>query len=404
MNKFVKYEDPVNSLTDYSNISIITSRDCTLRCTYCYLHKHADNFYEMDKILEGTDKLLNYSHSNQRTNSSENGVILEFYPEPWVNIPRTNKLILETLKLLHKYPKFHDSYMVSLGTNGLLLDQEIPILKKLNEKGRLSIAVTVDGIEEQHDLYRVTPNGKGSWKKIVENVRRYKDEYNIMGTKVTIGPDTIKYIYDSVLYLWNDLGLDSVNINVVFENLWGNEDEKAKHVEKFNEQLSKLYDYITENRLWEKNKYVSFLGDRHIPMEEEIVGGSLTQHLVNPETFKNSPYCGAAVMRSVDTDGQIYPCFRLSPYSLNQESPYNIDKNKFIEGPMRGLHAINGYDCSYYECLDCPILSTCHMCFGGSYEEESSVYHRTMHHCEFHKLEYKWASKLRNYMNKDGVE
>jgi uncharacterized protein len=385
MEKLITYDDPLSTITGYHDISLITSRDCTLRCTYCYLHKHPDNFYDMDKILAGADTLLKYYHDQDNSDKEEEGIIFNFYPEPWVNVERTNTLVLEALKLLHKYPRFHGKYMVSVGTNGLHLDRPVPIFESLNNQGRLSLSVTVDGIKEQHDLYRVTPNGKGSWDTIVKNVRMLKDRYEIRGTKVTIGPDTVKYIYDSVLYLWNDLGLDSININVVFENLWGTKEEKEKTLEDFDNQLSRLYDYIVENRLWEKGKYVSFLGERRVPMQkfENLV---YKKEMVSSiEEFKNNPYCGAAVMRSVDTDGEIYPCFRLSPYSLNAESPYNINKNNFVEGPMRALHAINSYDGASYECLNCELLSTCHMCFGGSWEEKQSVYHRTMHHCEFHK-------------------
>lgn len=396
----IAYSDPKKVLSNYQSISVITSRDCTLRCSYCYLHKHPDNSYDMDKILLGVDKLLDYYHNKSNSGlKSDNGIILDFYPEPWVNIPRTNKLIEECLKLLYKYPNFYDKYVISVGTNGLLLDKPIPILDKLLDN--LSVSVTIDGIKEQHDLYRVTSNGKGSWEKVVSNVIMFKDKYNIDETKVTIGPETIKYMFESTKYLWFDLGLNSIHMNVVFENLWG--DEKEKYLNEFEQQLSLITNYIIENRLWEKNKYTSIVGDKIIPRSDPLnikILQSNGESIPNAEMFFNSPYCGAAVMRSVDVDGEIYPCFRLSPYSLNQESPYNINKNNFIEGPMRALHAINAYDCSDYECLSCEILSTCHMCFGGAWEESKSVYYRTKHHCEFHKLQYKYACILKTEMNK----
>jgi len=399
----ISYNDPISSFSNYKSISVITSRDCTLRCEYCYLHKHPDNKYEIDKVLESVDKLLDYYHNKSNSSLQDgSGVVLDFYPEPWVNIPRTNKLIEECLKLLYKYPKFYGKYMISMGTNGLLLDKPIPILDKI--LNNLSISVTVDGIKEQHDMYRVTPNGSGSWDKVVSNVKRFKNKFNINGTKVTIGPSTIKYIFESTKYLWFDLGLDSIAMNVVFENLWGNESEKKKYLEEFEEQLQLLTNFIIKNKLWEKNKYTSIVGDRIIPRADPInieILKSKNEFLPDTEAFYNTPYCGAAVMRSVDVDGEIYPCFRLSPYSLNQNSPYNINKNKFIEGPMRALHAINGYDCSDYECLDCNLLSTCHMCFGGAWEETQSVYYRTKHHCEFHKLQHKYACILKTEMNKE---
>jgi len=411
--EFKKYVDEISNLNNYTSISVITSRDCSLRCSYCYLHKSPDNDYDINKVLNSLDELLDYYHNNSNHSyRAKNGIILEFYPEPWVNIKRTNKLIEESLKLLYKYPRFYDKWVISLGTNGLLLEKKIPIVEKINKIGKVSVSVTVDGIKEQHDLYRVKADGSGSWDKIVSNVRKYQKKFNIYGTKVTIGPDTLKYIFESTKYLWNELNLNTVNMNVVFEDVWGSEKEKQISLEIYEEQLILLTDYIIKYKLWEQNKYVSVVGDRHIPQYKtnSIVLGdkqnssNLYSKKINIQNaFTNKPYCGAAVMRSIDVDGQIYPCFRLSPYSLNEPSPYNINKHHFVEGPLRALHSINALDNSNYECLSCDLLSSCHMCYGGSWEETKSVYYRTTHHCEFQKLQYKYAVKLKREINRELV-
>jgi len=389
----IKYEDPQNKADNYQTISVITSRDCTLRCEYCYLSKHADNEYDMDSIIDSVDKLLYYYHNAESSSTQvEKGIILDFYPEPWVNVERTNTLVTRCLKLLKKYPSFYDKYIISMGTNGLLLDKPIPIVEQMLD--RISVAVTVDGIKEQHDKYRVTSSGQGSWDKVVSNVRAYQDKYKIYNTKVTIGPDSIKYMLESLKFLWFDLNMDSVFMNVVFEEIWGNEEEKKNCLVEYEKQLVNIKNFIIENRLWEKNKYTSVLGNKNIPQMPEVDGLTLGT------TFKNKPYCGASVMRSVDVDGSIYPCFRLSPYALNQPSPFEVNKNNFTEGPMRALNGLNSYDAAPFKCLSCELLSVCHMCIGGAYEETKSIYYRTTHHCEFTKLENKYSLELRNEINK----
>ncbi len=370
---------------NWQAIDVVVSRDCTLRCEYCYLHKHPDNHYDMDAVLTSVDKLLNYYHSATSEDKIKPGVVLGLYPEPWVDIQKTQKLIVSILRLLRKYPKFVTNYMIMLGTNGVKLHEEIPILNKI--KSNLAVNVTLDGIKEQHDMYRVFADGSPSWDIVRCNVLKYQDKYNIYETKVTIGPGSIKYIFDSVTFLWNDMGMNDVNINVVFEDLWGDKEEKRKHLHDYEDQLEKLYHYILDNDLVGK-KYVSLICSRNIPFDKN-----------NAAEFQPKPYCGAAMMRSIDVDGGIYPCFRLSPYSLNEESPFRLENTSFTEGSVRALNSLNSYDACPQKCLECSLLRVCSMCVGGAWEEKKSLFWRTIHHCEFKKLQTKWAVKLYEAIN-----
>lgn len=374
---------------DWQQIDVVVSRDCTLRCEYCYLHKHKDNRYYREQILESFDKLLDYVHNNE--DYKREGVVIGFYPEPWIDIKKSNDLIKDCLKILTKYPDFHENFMVMLGTNGVRLDQPIPILKHIME--HLAINVTIDGIKEQHDLYRVFKDGSGSWDKVVNNVKKYQDLYNIYNTKVTIGPETIKYIYDSTMYLWYDLNIIDLNMNVVFEDLWGTRQEKVELLKLYDQQLEKLTRHIIDNKVWNIPKYQSILGSNHIPQYNLHPNQNFTR-------FSPKAYCGAAIMRSIDVDGGIYPCFRLSPYSLNEPSPFRMDKSLTDES-SRALNMFNAYDAAPKKCLECPIMSSCSMCVGGAWEEKKSIFWRTTHHCEFQKIQYKWAVELNNAIARD---
>ena len=397
----IQYKEHFTSLyNDWQQIDIVVSRDCTLRCTYCYLHKHKDNKYDREEILTSFDKLLNYLHNHNPDGSDKpEGIVIGFYPEPWVDIQKTNSLILDTLEIISKYERFSQNYMIMLGTNGVRLHEKIPILDHI--MNNLSVNVTIDGVKEQHDLYRVFPSGEGSWDTVVKNVKQYQDKYNIFSTKVTIGPDTIKYIYDACLFLWNELNLYDININVVFEDLWGDNESKERCLKEFDDQLSKIYNYIVENKLWEEGKYMGMLGSRNVPEDEKIFIENNFSYIESEWllTSRAQSYCGAAHMRSIDVDGGVYPCFRLSPYSLNFESPFRMEGGNFHGESMRALHILNTYDAARSKCLECPILSACPMCVGGPMEEVKSIYDRTTHHCEFQKLQYKWSKKLLLKMN-----
>jgi len=168
-----------------------------------------------------------------------------------------------------------------------------------------------------------------------------------------------------------------INMNVVFEDLWGTEHEKQKSLELFEEQLILLSDDIIKNERWNKRQYQSLLGNKNIVPEQ-----------YNSE--KN--YCGAAVMRSIDSDGLVYPCFRLSPYSIKEEKTFNIE-NKEV---ARSLKLLNNVDAVPQKCRECELLPMCAMCVGNSYEEYHSIFSRTTHHCEFVKLQNKYSVMLRD--------
>lgn len=372
------YKDPLMTIEneqfkDWQEIDIIVSRDCLLRCKYCYLHKSKDKTYDLDSIIKNLDNFL-------YTVDSE-GVVFSLYPEPWVNISRTEEIITRILEILPNHPQFMNNFMFMLGTCGVGLDKPIPVLEKILD--HVSLSVSIDGTKEHHDLYRVFPNGKGSHDLVVNNIKTYQEKYGIYSTKVTIGPDTIKYIYESTLYLWNEVNITSVYMNVVFEDLWGTQYKKLQYLNEFEQQLQKLTDYIIKEKIW-KTKFTSIVSNIYI------------KDISFPSEKLNRTYCGAAVMRSIDSDGSIYPCFRLSPYSL-QEKTFNIKNNEVL----RSLKILDNYDAAPKQCWDCDLLNICSMCVGHAYDINKTLFNRTTDHCEFIKLQHKYSTILRDAIKRE---
>jgi radical SAM protein with 4Fe4S-binding SPASM domain len=65
-------------------------------------------------------------------------------------------------------------------TNGILIDDDI--IKKMKETEMYTISISLDGIEKTHDEFRGV---KGSYNKIINNIRRLKDENFIKYIQVT---------------------------------------------------------------------------------------------------------------------------------------------------------------------------------------------------------------------------
>ena len=379
----IRYDNFIESpFNDWQQIDIIVSRDCTLRCTYCYLHKSGDKTYNIDAMMQSLEEII-----CECEQQDTKGIVLSFYPEAWVNVERTNMLISRSMEIILRHPKYISNYMIMIGTNGVNLHKPIQMLEGL--KNHLSLAVTLDGVKEQHDMYRVFPDGSPSWEIVKRNILENQEKYRIYHTKVTLGPDTLKYIYESTLFLWDEMHFNDINMNVVFEDLWG--DRLDESLKLFEQQLVLLYDDIIKNRRWQKQQFQGLLGSRH------IAPSKFTEKIEFKEYCEIArPYCGATRMRSIDSDGKIYPCFRLSPYSLQGDTTFGIKEE---EEKRRTLLLLNTFDQVNEKCRNCDLLAVCSMCVGGAYEEGNSIYYRTTHHCEFQKLQSEYSYKLYKKIN-----
>lgn len=209
------------------NITFIVTKDCQLACKYCYLV--GKNQYE--RMSWETAKLaVDYILSRER-DFPEKSVIWDFIGgEPLLEIDLIDKLCdyikTELYRLNHHWFK---SYRFSITTNGINYDSEKVQNFISKNKEHLSIAITIDGTKDKHDLNRIWKNQKdgielGSYDDVIRNIPLWRSQFPSIGTKVTISSKDIPYIQESVIHLYS-LGIPEVNINVVFEDVWEEGDD-----------------------------------------------------------------------------------------------------------------------------------------------------------------------------------
>ena len=97
------------------------------------------------------------------------------------------------------------------------------------------MTITIDGTKAKHDLQRVFPDGTGSYDVVKKNVDVWKNQF-YASTKVTFASADLKYLKDSIIELWQE-GIPEIAANVVFEDVWKEDDDKI-----FEEQKSILAD------------------------------------------------------------------------------------------------------------------------------------------------------------------
>ena len=313
----------------------------------------------------------------------EESVIWDFIGgEPFLEIDLIDK-ICDYLKteMYRRNHHWFNSYRFSFSTNGINYHTEkVQRFIAKNHK-HLSIGITIDGTQRKHDLNRIwkTPEmdkgimpkpeeEKGSYLDVLKNIPLWLEQFPNGGTKVTISSADIPYIKESVLHLYS-LNIHEVNINVVFENVWKEGDDKL-----FEDQLMQLADAIID---------AGYYQDYACSFFSEHIGKPLDVKL------ENQNWCGAGKMLSIDASGNFYPCTRFAGYSLRSKKPIiigninvGIDKNK-----LRPFLTLDRTTQSPQECIDCEVASGCAWCQGENYDaaDTPTIYQRSTAICKMHK-------------------
>lgn len=366
-------------------ITFIVTKDCQLACKYCYLvGKNRNERMSFDVARQAINYILAY-------NFREDSVIWEFIGgEPFLEIDLIDKISdyikTEMFRLNHKW---FNSYRFSMSTNGINYDDEA--VQKYIEKnyGHLSIGITIDGTRRKHDLNRVYRNSqKGSYDDVVKNIPLWLKQFPASGTKVTISSADIPFICESVIHLFR-LGIQEVNINAVFEDVWNEGDDIL-----FEDQLTELADNLIDDGWTQKGYQCSFFS--------ETIGKPLDIEK------DNQNWCGAGIMLSIDAQGNFYPCTRFAQYSLRTKKALTV--GNIYEGlnanRLRPFLTLDRYTQSPKKCIDCEIASGCAWCQGENYDaaDTDTIFQRSTAICKMHKARVRANNYFWNKLKMMGRE
>lgn len=346
------------------SLTFIVTEDCNLRCKYCYItHKASNKKMNFSVAKKFIDYVLNSEMVKQYA------VTLDFIGgEPLLEIDLIDEICdYFKLKTYERGISWYWNYRISICTNGVnYKDKRIQRFISKN-KNKVSMAITIDGTKEKHDLQRVFPDGSGSYDIVKKNVDIWKNQF-YASTKVTFASDDLKYLKDSILELW-DQGILEIAANVVFEDVWKENDDKV-----YEKQLCDLADYILENQLFDKYQCSLF---------DDSIGAPYTEDMLKLTS------CGAGKMLAVGVDGKLYPCMRYCGYSLDNKDEYvighvdtGIDYDK-----VRPFEAVTFRMQSDAECINCKVASGCSFCQGFNYDnaDTDTNFQRAKYICKMHK-------------------
>lgn len=349
------------------SITFVVTKDCQLACRYCYqVGKNNRERMTLETAKEAVDFVL----SDKSMLEEYPSVVFEFIGgEPFLEIDLIDQTCdyIKTEMFRRDHPWFN-SYRFNITTNGINYHE--PKVQRFIEKNHthLSIGITIDGTRQKHDTNRIyKSNGQGSYDDVVRNIPLWVKQFPDDGTKVTVSHADIPYIKESVMHLFS-LGIHTVNINCVFENVWQEGDDAI-----FEEQLRQLADAIIDGGYY-KDYLCSFF--------DEWIGHPLPRS-------ENQNWCGAGKMLAIDASGNLYPCLRFSKFSLRSKPAWILGTLRDGIDPERlaPFLKLDRLSQSTQECINCPVASGCAWCQAENYDcsPDGSLFHRSTAICKMHK-------------------
>lgn len=168
------YRDAIQANASGSFVAtVLTSMSCNLRCTYCYEKEHLSRGQFMSPNM--ASKVSQWLISRIAEFNIKRMNVVFFGGEPLLNC---NAIESVGATLAESCRAFGIEWKAGVVTNGTLLTEEVARI--LARSGVSWAKVTLDGSEDAHDRLRAYANGKGTFRRIMENLERAAPYLKIM--------------------------------------------------------------------------------------------------------------------------------------------------------------------------------------------------------------------------------
>lgn len=401
----------IKPIKNFEGISctVNTTESCNLACKYCYEINKRNKTIDPKVVHKFIDCLLDDPDPIGVTGTKDewmlhSGLILDFIGGDALMEPKIvdDALTYLVQQMTIKNHRWKNNWRASISSNGTLFENK-PVRDLIAKWGNnLSIGVSIDGCPAIHDKNRIyaepNPDGseRGSMSKIMEWWPWVKAAMPYTGsqTKATCSKDSIPYLYESLVFMHETLGMSHINQNFIMEAT-GCTDEDYMLLD---EQLEKCMYYLLDHR---HELYWSMFDRQGVDKRSD----SVQAH----DHAADSGQCGSGAMPTIGMTGKIYPCFRWLPHTLanyqDQADPHCIgDVNTGFSHKerFREVKEATRKKISSDYCYECEYDMGCPYCIGGCYSEFND-FKRTEHICTISKIRNKWSAIYwREYNRLDG--
>lgn len=265
-----------------SKIVLMIAHDCNLACDYCFGDEgtyHCRGYMDKECAYRAIDFLVQNAASSILKVSFFGG-------EPLLRF-NLIKQVVEYCKIIALKNKLEFSF--SITTNGTLITREV---EDFFVTEKFYVQVSIDGNEEMHDRNRHYKDQSGSYYKILESTDTLRRKTDVKG-KVTVSMDNIDMVtvFDHI----NHLGFSQIPITLAYSAIEPSDYDRVKY--ETSRFVRHLYSLVKEGK---------FCLVRKASRTYKIL------KMIHKRQYKRS-YCGAGIgMVTVDINGKIYPCHRIS--------------------------------------------------------------------------------------------
>lgn len=192
---------------------------CNLACKYCY-YLEKNNLYQNTPRHLMTDEMLEQFTREYIEAQTMPQVLFTWHGgEP---LMRSIDFYKKALALQKKYAHGKQIDNV-IQTNGTLLTDE---WCEFFAKNHWLVGISIDGPQEYHDHYRVTPAGKPSWEKVMQGIsllKKHRVEWNAMAVINAYNAEHPLEFY----HFFRDNGCQYLQFTPIVERLTEHEDGRS---------------------------------------------------------------------------------------------------------------------------------------------------------------------------------
>ena len=357
-----------NFTTVYSKpqaVTMLLTNDCNLACSYCFESNKGKDYMPKEMALD----ILKATYNPV---------------DPMVGIFTLNMFGGEPLMNWEAFKAVCDYVLennlkirITATTNlTLLTDEMIDYIDELS----IPILVSVDGIKEVHDKHRCN-----SFDKVIENMKKLidRDLGYLIEARMTVAPDTAKYMYESVKMLV-DLGINNI-ANVPASDL----DWDAQSIQDYKDNYEKILDM-----------YIDILNDETNKRNISLYKVDQALNLALEPIKEDTSMCNIGNPRwvIVDWKGDIWPC---PDYPTTDNVDLiagkignfytGVDKTKVDPKPMVATYELE-------RCNGCKAISICKSgCPYENYTKNGKFNEPTIGYCTLQKA---FVEIVKSYQDK----
>lgn len=365
-----------------TSASLLLTEDCNLACTYCF-EKHNKNKMS-NKVAE---KSIDWLSDNAIKSQLDGFSVLLFGGEPLLNIDTIERTLEYGVQIAARKRL---NFTASMVTNATVMNDRIySVLEKYRDKVNLNIQLSVDGIPEVQDRYRITKAGNGSFDMVKKNIPIFQKLYGNtpddrrLSIHGCVNKETLPDLYKSYSFFRKELNFKQIWFLPIAEENWDENDVKI-----YREENQKIYDdYIAE---LEESKDISD-SRNYAPFSRYEC---LAQRSPVP--------CGAGRnFVTITASGELYPCHQIYFNDPQKDTCIGSIFGDIDEDKRR---IFTDYDESDIGCGNCE-NTQCYRCLAANWVHNGNLFSQIRGvYCQFSSVDFYFQNLLKKAVEDMGLQ